>query len=242
MCCAGLPATQQPVIILREDGQIAAGDGLESFSSSLQQTVLNALPNITTLRSWVVGLPEDQQPGAVGTFPLAQGAAASDFPELVVSPIVASDAVRGYSILLRSTVNSGQPLTSVEEIGVVQCAAASALEWAKQNAVDVAEERMRATFVDELLAAEIADEQAWIQRGASLDYDLTRPHAAWMVEGKNIADWPAPLLRFLEESGVSAPYSRREEGVLLFWPLDNPKSAPRIEIDRCRICRAISSP
>ena len=48
----------------------------------------------------------------------------------------------------------------------MQGASAAALEWAKQNAVGIAEERMRATFLDELLAAEIADEQAWIRRGA----------------------------------------------------------------------------
>ncbi|MEZ4719263.1 MAG: helix-turn-helix domain-containing protein [Caldilineaceae bacterium] len=67
------------------------------------------------------------------------------------------------------------------------------------------------------------DEQAWIQRGGSLDYDLTQPHAAWMVESRGIPDWPAPLLRFAEEQGVNLPYSRREEGLLLFWPLGKPQ-------------------
>ncbi|NJN84453.1 MAG: hypothetical protein HC802_20690, partial [Caldilineaceae bacterium] len=72
---------------------------------------------------------------------------------------------------------------------------ARALEWAKQNAVDVAEERMRATFVDELLAAEVADEQAWVQRGVSFGYQLNRPHVAMLVDVLNVPDWPAPLLR-----------------------------------------------
>ncbi len=88
---------------------------------------------------------------------------------------------------------------------------------------------MRATFVDELLATEIADEQAWIQRGASLNYDLTRPHAAWMVEATKIPDWPAPLLDFVAEQGVNAPFSRRDEGLLLFWPIDNAKSARELK-------------
>ena len=72
---------------------------------------------------------------------------------------------------------------------------------------------MRAAFVDELLASEIADEQAWIQRGVSLNYDLTRPHAAWMVEAKNIPEWPTPLLRFVSDQGINAPFSRRDEGI-----------------------------
>jgi PucR family transcriptional regulator, purine catabolism regulatory protein len=93
----------------------------------------------------------------------------------------------------------------------------------------VAEERMRATFLDELLASEIADEQAWIQRGASLAYDLTRPHVAWLVEAKNVPAWPAQLVRFLEGLNINAPYSRRDEGHLLFWPIDNPKSGRELK-------------
>jgi purine catabolism regulator len=70
----------------------------------------------------------------------------------------------------------------------------------------------------------VADEQAWIQRGASLNYDLTRPHVAWVVNAKYVPDWPAPLLRFIQESGCSVPLSRRDEGILLYWPSDDPKS------------------
>ena len=46
-----------------------------------------------------------------------------------------------------------QEISAVEEVAAVQGASAAALEWAKQNAVGIAEERMRATFLDELLAA-----------------------------------------------------------------------------------------
>ena len=83
----------------------------------------------------------------------------------------------------------------MEEVAVAQGASAAALEWAKQNAVGIAEERMRATFLDELLAAEIADEQAWIRRGSSLNYDLAKPHVAVLAEASGVPDWPAPLLR-----------------------------------------------
>ncbi len=181
------------------------------------------------------------------------------FSGIVVSPVVANEGVHGYAILLRlreSEVNGGgqrlansyQPslngglnggpsggagvaeleISAVEEMAVTQAAAAAALEWAKQNAVGVAEERMRAAFVDELLAAEIADEQAWIQRGKSLGYDLAQPHVAWMVEARGVTNWPQPLLRFLDER-TTAPYCRRDGGILLFWPIDNPKSGRELK-------------
>ena len=83
------------------------------------------------------------------------------FREVVVAPVVVGGNLpRGYCLLLRSSQLVQQEVTAVEEIAVLQGAAAAALEWAKQNAVGIAEGRIRATFVDELLASEIADEQA----------------------------------------------------------------------------------
>ena len=125
---------------------------------------------------------------------------------------------------------SDQEVTAVEEVAVVQGASAAALEWAKQNAVGIAEERMRAAFLDELLAAEIADEQAWIQRGASLHYDLTQPYVALLIEANNVPSWPNPLLRFLQQQQVVALHTRRDEGMLVFWPVANPKSGRELKV------------
>ncbi|MEZ4731960.1 MAG: helix-turn-helix domain-containing protein [Caldilineaceae bacterium] len=215
---------QQPLVLLREDGQIATHAGLESVSDSRRQNLFGMLPNVTTLRSWAATQPLAKLSKTVGTLPLNGAGDAAGFSHVVIAPIVAVESVRGYCLLLRPVGSVGQPISAVEEIAVSQGAAAAALEWAKQNAVGLAEERMRAAFVDELLAAEIADEQAWIQRGASLGYDLTRPHVAWVVEAKQVSEWPTPLLRFLREQNVNVPISRRDEGILLFWPTDNPKS------------------
>jgi purine catabolism regulator len=152
------------------------------------------------------------------------------YREVVVTPIVANESTRGYCLILRTTAGPSQEITAVEEIAALQGAAAAALEWAKQNAIGIAEDRMRATFLDEMLASEIADEQAWIQRGASLSYDLTRPHAAWLIEVKGVPTWPQPLLRFIESLNINAPYSRRDEGYILFWPIDNAKSARELKV------------
>ena len=220
---------RQPLLILREDGQPASIAGLDAYAGANQDAILNAIPNVMTLRSWAASQSSHELGGSVGVLALESPGGMVDFPEVGVTPIYVSDSIRGFFMLLRPKSLQGQELTTVETIGALQGTAAAALEWAKQNAVDVAEERMRATFVDELLASEIADEHAWIQRGSSLNYDLTRPYVAWMVEGQGIPDWPAPLLRFAEEQGVHVPYSRRDERVLLYWPIDNPKSGRELK-------------
>ncbi len=224
---------QQPIVLLREDGQIAASAGFSGFSEAQRTAQLTSLPNMLSLRSWVVTQPVSALGNAIGRLPMMTGPAASAdglaLHEVVVAPIYANDSVRGYCLLLRSVQSLDQAISAVEEIAVLQGAAAAALEWAKRNAVDVAEERMRATFLDELLAAEIADEQAWIQRGTSLGYDLARPHVAWVVEAQDLPNWPAPLLRFMESREINGPYSRREEGILLFWPIDDPKSGRELK-------------
>jgi len=219
---------QQPLILLREDGQVAAHAGLSHLPETRRQSLFSALPNVMALRSWAATQPSASLNKAVTTMQLA-GAANMSYEQTVVACVVAAESVHGYCLLLRPTGTVHQEMSAVEEIAVNQGAAAAALEWAKLNAVGVAEERMRAAFVDELLAAEIADEQAWIQRGASLHYNLTRPHVAWVVEAKGVPDWPAPLLRFVQEQGVNVPISRRDEGILLFWPIDNLKSGRELK-------------
>ncbi len=219
----------QPIVLLREDGSPVAQAGLDDLSDGEKQHVLSALPNLVELRSWAATHPGSAADGAMGLLPLQSGAAKAAFREVVVAPIVAGESVHGYCLILRAAPANGQQASAAEEIAATQGAAAAALEWAKQNAVDIAEERMRATFLDELLAGEIADEQAWIQRGAALGYDLTSPHVAWLIEATRVPEWPAPLLTFIERLGVAAPSSRRGQDILLFWPIDNAVSGRELK-------------
>lgn len=225
--------SQQPILMLREDGHVTAGAGLDTLPEGQRQALLNGLPNIMALRSWAVIQPAAKLSQAVGRLPITAStsgnAETQPYREAVIAPIVVNEAPRGYCLLLRSSTSHGNEISAVEEISVIQGAAAAALEWAKQNAVGVAEERMRATFLDELLASEVADEQAWIQRGASLAYDLSRPHVAVIVEARGIPTWPAPLIRFLESQQIHAPISRRDEGHLIFWPINDPKSGRELK-------------
>jgi purine catabolism regulator len=220
---------QQPVILLSEAGQVNTHAGLEHLGAEQSRTLLDNLPNLPTLRSWTATQPPHTLNGSVGLLPLTNTKASSPYRYAILSPIFANDGVHGYCLLLRGSSQAEQEISAVEEVAVAQGASAAALEWAKQNAVGIAEERMRATFLDELLASEIADEQAWIQRGASLSYDLARPHVAILVEAGNVPEWPAPLLRFMRQRQIMAPYTRRDEGMLVFWPVENPKSGRELK-------------
>lgn len=264
---------KQPVLLLRENGEVAESCGLEELSPDQSRGFFERLPNVTTLKSWVAVQDMDALNEAVGILPLENAlpgvsneaehsdallmpttaratgasqrsiyvesnptmpsvAAVSEIlgaKEIVVAPIVANETVRGYCIILRAASDLGNGIRAIEAIAATQGASAAALEWAKQNAVDVAEERMRAAFVDELLASEIADEEAWIQRGASLGYEMNRPHVAWMVQARGILDWPRPLVRFTQEFNVTTPMCVREDGHLVFWPLDNQNSGRELK-------------
>jgi purine catabolism regulator len=220
---------QQPVILLGETAKVNAYAGLDHLPPEQRKTLLDNLPNLTMLRSWTATQPLDRLNGSVGSLPLSHARPGNTYQHAILSPVFANEGVHGYCLLLRGLSQAEQEISAVEEVALAQGASAAALEWAKQNAVGIAEERMRATFVDELLAAEIADEQAWIQRGASLNYDLARPHVAVLAEANGIPEWPAPLLRFLQQRQILAPHTRRDEGLLIFWPVENPKSGRELK-------------
>lgn len=228
--------TQQPTLFLRENGQIITWSGLEGIGGRKRQAIFKSLPNITALRSWAVSRMQDEPEGMADTIMLDHPAKAdmaddssSLYRQIVLAPVVANEGLRGYCVLLRSANNHSDEMTAVERIAAIQGASAAALEWARQNAVDVAEERMRATFVDELLATEIADEQAWIQRGSSLGYDLRQPHVAIVVQVVGVSKWLKKLLAFMAEQTVNISYSQREERMLLFWPVENPDSGRELK-------------
>ncbi|MEZ4634027.1 MAG: PucR family transcriptional regulator ligand-binding domain-containing protein [Caldilineaceae bacterium] len=161
---------QQPVIFLRDDGQINVHAGLQELPDRMRERVLAALPNITSLRSWAASQRQPDLGETVGLLKLSDDRLPYD--QSVLAPIVAGDRVQGYCLALRAGgVANGTEISTVEGICVLQGANVAALEWSRQNAVGAIQEQMRAAFLDELLASEIADEQSWIQRGKSLGYD-----------------------------------------------------------------------
>jgi purine catabolism regulator len=213
---------QRPVLFLRDDGQVSTVAGLDHLSESQRNRLLASLPNPTTLRSWAASQNAEALSRTVGTLKMA--GEVTSYQQAVVSAIIAGDRLQGFCLLLRSNEQTGNDPSTVERLVARQGADAAALEWSRQHAVGEIRVRMQAAFVDELLASEIADEQAWVQRAESLGYDLTRPHTAWLVDVQDAAEWYGLLTQFIQSRKVAIPMSRRSEGALLFWPSNDPKS------------------
>jgi purine catabolism regulator len=213
---------QQPVLFLREDGQLSTFAGLDHLPDHQRERLLAGIPNLTTLRTWAASQDAQALNKAVGTLKMAGDGSA--YPQAVISAIVANDRLQGFCFLLRSSEQMDSEPTTVEALVARQGAEAAALEWSRQSAVGEIRDRMQAAFVDDLLASEIADEQAWVQRAESLGYDLTKPHTAWLVDVQDAAEWQTLLAQFIGGRKEAIPASRRSEGVLLFWPGDNLKS------------------
>lgn len=220
---------QQPLIFLDEEGRPLAHAGLSETWGPVGERWLAHLPNWTTLRSLALQAQDAGDEGeVVAPVVLKQGGKRLSG---ALRPVWVDGRAVGYCLLLRpgADVSAGEPLDTLESAALAQAADAAALEWSRRHTVDAIQARMRAAFLDELLANPVADEDAWIERGKVLGYDLARPHAAWLVDASHVPDWPQPLLRFVEEQRLSVPMTRRSEGMLLFWPAEHPKSARHLK-------------
>ncbi len=211
--------TEQPFIVLNASGHIVTAAGVGVAPGSLDQ-LQSSLPNVMQLRSWAVGRNFNEAGRAHGVLSLAAGSGSQlrKYRECAVEPVIVSDVIQGYCLLLRPGSERTR-LSPIEEIAVTQGAAAAAIDWVTRNAVGAAEDRMRASFLDELLASRIADEQAWIRRGQSVGYDLEQPHAAWMLEGEGLSNWPEVVLAPLNENWPNLLSSQRENRLLIYCPL-----------------------
>lgn len=216
--------SEQPVLFLKDEGTPIAFAGLEELTEQHKRRVLASMPSRTTLRSWLAaksGTEPAESTELTGILPIDSK---HRYRETVVSPVIVAERVEGYCLLLRSDSSTSEEISTVERLAVLQGAGAAALAWSREQAVGAVEEKMRAVFLDELLATEIADEDAWIQRGHSLGFDLTRPHTAWLIQAEGIQDWPNALRQYLAAKQEPILLSVRAEAALLFWPCDNPKS------------------
>lgn len=102
-------------------------------------------------------------------------------------------------------------------------AVALALEFAKEQAVQAAEERLRGDFLANIFAGPPADLAAVLQRGQELGYDLAAPHVALLVqvEDGNSATLnriTSLLQSELTRRTIAAPISRRDNLTLCMFP------------------------
>lgn len=152
--------------------------------------------------------------------------------QIWVEPIGPSDYPTGYLAL------AGGGLDDWDREAALRGAAALALELAKEQAVQAAEERLRGDFLSNILAGPPGDLAAAIQRGQELGYNLSLPHMAVLV---NLEDGsPAALSRIvsgvqneLTRRGINAPVSRRDSSILTMLPVSG-SARPRDLVEQLR--------
>ena len=141
---------------------------------------------------------------------------------------------------------AGETLDDWDRLAARQGAAVLALELAKEQAVQAAEERLRGDFVQTVLAGPPADNATLLQRGQELGYDLRRPHVAMLCsvgEADEAAAQAASLLgAALHTLGLAAPLMRRPDGALCFLPLAEPGVRARDLAERIRAHLAAELP
>ncbi|MCU0495662.1 MAG: helix-turn-helix domain-containing protein [Chloroflexaceae bacterium] len=120
----------------------------------------------------------------------------------------------------------GLALDEWDRLAAVRGASALALEYAKEQAVQAAEERLRGDFLANILAGPPADGLALQQRGNDLGYDLSLPHVALLFHLEDLATprlnrVVSTLQNELLRRGITAPFSRRESGILCMLPINN---------------------
>ncbi len=137
--------------------------------------------------------------------------------QIWVEPIGLAIYPTGYLALAGSTLDAW------DREATQRGAAALALEFAKEQAVQAAEERLRGDFISNILSGPPGDMSAAMQRGQELGYTLTLPHVAVLINVEDAS--PATLARLsgavqgeLTRRGVAAPLSRRESSILCMLP------------------------
>jgi purine catabolism regulator len=120
---------------------------------------------------------------------------------------------------------AGASLDDWDRMAAQQAAAAIALELAKEQAVQAAEERLRGDFVQAVLMGPPGDGEALLRRGQELGYDLRKPHAALLCSvgqsDEALSNRAAALLgNGLQALSIPAPLMRRDDGALCFVPIN----------------------
>lgn len=164
--------------------------------------------------------------------PTARGDTALLNQQIWVEPIGPSDYPTGYLAV------AGAALDAWDREAAQRGAAALALEIAKEQAVQAAEERLRGDFLSNILVGSSADLAAISQRGHELGYNLALPYFATLFHLEDVG--PALLTRVtsslqheLSRRNIAAPLSRRESSVLCMFPV-GPNQRPRELIEQLR--------
>ncbi len=156
--------------------------------------------------------------------PHAQGDSSLLNQQIWVEPVGTSSYPSGYLAL------AGHKLDAWDRLAASQGASALALEFAKEQAVQAAEERLRGDFLSTILSAPPADPESLIQRGQELGYELKQPYVALLcylpdASGADLSRMLSSIQNELSRRHIAAPLLRREQAILCMLPLET--NAPR---------------
>lgn len=158
--------------------------------------------------------------------PHAQGDHSLLNQQIWVEPIGTAPYPHGYLAV------AGTRLDQWDRLATAQGAATLVIEFAKEQAVQAAEERLRGDFLSTILTGPPADPAALVQRGQDMGYDLKQPYVALLCHADNASG--ALLSRLLSSiqneinrRGIAAPLVRRENAILCMVPISASGARPR---------------
>jgi purine catabolism regulator len=140
-----------------------------------------------------------------------------------VALVIVDGAVVGYLSLVGPTDALGE----LDRLAVSQAATACAYQIARERAVAAAEERVRGEFLGDLLESLALTEEAALERGRYLGYDLSGPHVGLVfaddrpaVAGRPAAmpGWRAVAAMVQRAFGGQIPWLVRRERLIILCP------------------------
>jgi len=207
-------------------GENGMTDLLETLAERTNQCVASYAANgeLTALTG--------QGPGRVALQslrPAERGDSSLLSQQIWVEPVGSPGFPNGYLAI------AGASLDEWDRLASAQAAAALALVFARDQAVQAAEERLRGDFLSAILAGPPADPSSLVQRGEELGYNLNLPYVAMLLALEHSGSSGAMQSRLvssvqseLTRRGISAPLLRREQAVLCMLPLGaNGTARPR---------------
>ncbi len=179
----------------------------------------------------------------------AQGAARAVF-ELLRPEGAEDQHVLGLHVSVEPVTETGwlalvgPELDRWDRLAARQGAAALALELAKEQAVKDAEARVRGDLVRTILSGAPVDPESLNSQAAGLGYQLDRPHVALVITSPN-GDTPAllqsALERLLIQRKLTAPILVREDSLLVFVPVGESPTVPRLLLDALRESQTVAA-
>jgi PucR family transcriptional regulator, purine catabolism regulatory protein len=161
--------------------------------------------------------------------------------QIWVEPIGQTQYPSGYLAV------AGTALDAWDREAAARGAVALALELAKEQAVQAAEDRLRGDFLSNILAGPPADLPATMQRGQELGYDLSAPHLATLIaiddeSPINLNRVQSSVQNELSRRGIAAPISRRDGTVICMLPSPTGTLRPRDIAEQLRERLAVDYP